>query len=120
MDESTYSSDKSSGRARQEAQQRVEEADAHGPILCWLMMGVSSMSLWGKYSNHEHLIAWAKTILSVNHQCVRDALAQLYTGSSSHPYSSLRHNRSRANHDHSTQQHRSPTQLAPTFPTRHS
>jgi hypothetical protein len=75
------SPDNSSARSRKAAQQRVETVYAHGPIMLANDRRVLDVPLAERLqSRTSDLIAWAKIMLPVITQSVRDARAQMHTG----------------------------------------
>ena len=75
------SPDKSSARSRQTAQQRVETAYAHAPLMLAHDKRVLDIPLEERLqSRTSELVAWAKSMLPVINRSVRDARDQLRTG----------------------------------------
>ena len=75
------SQDNSSARSRQAAQQRVEMAYAHAPLMLAHDRRVLEVPLEERLqSRTSELLAWAKAMLPVINRSVRDARAQLQTG----------------------------------------
>jgi hypothetical protein len=75
------SPDNSSARSRQAAQQHVETAYAHAPLMTAHDRRVLNAPLEERQqSRTSELLAWAKTMLPVINRSVRDARAQLQTG----------------------------------------
>jgi hypothetical protein len=75
------SPDNSSARSRQAAQQRVEMAYAHAPLMLAHDRRVLDVPLEERLqSRTSELLAWVKTMLPVINRSVHDARAQLQTG----------------------------------------
>jgi hypothetical protein len=118
------SPENSSARSRQAAQQRVETAYAHGPLMLASTTDASSMFHWRTDSNHEPLISLRGPRLCSSSSIKASATSgPTYTRSSRDTPLFLRLDRGRSSHDHHTC-HRDSNDyrhsLYPLLSTRHS